>query len=196
MSRTENKEIISTHNERRYQLTWLVRSRTGVSVTFRFRWRDPHLQLRDLREAGSPTFVQPLPPGTAKHVFVVPVESRRREVCHGDNRDAARRYVFRWRENVGWGERLLCWLKYILPPVRVLQEAAARASGGRFGVNNFEAGAGQLEWNLWDLHFLRQRPKRAIFGSLGNELSLPSLNLVDVVRLKPPTEPQGQEQHR
>lgn len=82
-----------------------------------------------------------------------------------------------------------------LPPVRVLQEAAARPGGRLLGVNYFEAGAGQLEWNLRDLHFLRQRPQRAEPGSLSDALGrLLLLDFIDAVVQQPPTQAQDQEQ--
>lgn len=62
-------------NEEEQRLTWLVRSHSGITITFRVRWCDPHLQLCQLRWACSPA-AQLLPFTAAKHVLIIPVGLR------------------------------------------------------------------------------------------------------------------------
>lgn len=83
-----------------------------------------------------------------------------------------------------------------LPPVRILQESAARAGGRQLGVNNVEAGTGQLKWNLWNLDFLRQRPQGAVFGRAGKVPSLFLLDFIFSLIHQPQTSVQGQQQQR
>lgn len=72
------------------------------------------------------------------------------------------------------------------PPVRVLQEAAARPGGGALPVRHLEAVSVQLEGDCRDLDFLRQRPQGAERRGSGLErLRLGVLVLVRVQVLHP-----------
>lgn len=83
-----------------------------------------------------------------------------------------------------------------LPPsVSVLQEGAARPGRRLFGVYDFEAEARQLEWNLRDLHFLRQRPQGAKSGRLRHKLDL-FYDSIDVVPPQPLARAQGEKEQR
>lgn len=173
----------------RKRLTWLVRWHAGVTVTFRVRWCDPHLKLCHLWRPSPLAFVQLLPFTTSKHVFKIPVEKEEgRKTCLscGD-----------WCMDGGPWTQHTADENSFSPPVRILQEAAARTSRWLLGVNYLEAGAAQLEWNLRDLHFLRQRPQGSVFRRLGEDLDLLRLlEVIDVVFLQPPlakTEAQQQQ---
>lgn len=84
----------------------------------------------------------------------------------------------------------------LLPSVSVLQEGAARPGRRLFGVNDFEAEARQLEWNLRDLHFLRQRPQGAKSGRLRHKLDLFFYDSIDVVPPQPLARAQGEKEQR
>lgn len=84
----------------------------------------------------------------------------------------------------------------VAPSVSVLQEGAARPGQGLFGVNDFEAEARQLERNLRDLHFLRQRPQGAKFGRLRHKLDLFFYDSIDVVSPQPLARAQGEKEQR
>lgn len=79
----------------------------------------------------------------------------------------------------------------VSPPVGVLQHAAARPGGRALRIGEFESGSAQLQRNVWDLDFLRQRPQRAVFGRLDNGLDD---ILVQEVVLRPPAAAESQEQ--
>lgn len=58
----------------RKRLTWLIRRHTGVAVTLRVRWCDPHLQLQQVRGTCSRASIHLLLSSAPKYVFIIPVQ--------------------------------------------------------------------------------------------------------------------------
>lgn len=77
-----------------------------------------------------------------------------------------------------------------------MQEGAGQTGRGLFGVNKSEIRARQLECNVRDLHFLRQRPQGAEFGRLCHQFSRFFGDFIAVVTPQPLARAQSEKQQR